>query len=358
MGTKKVARTAPAKLAAAGAAAINKADNHINHFVYLIDRSGSMGHLAKDVVDAFEAEIKALASRSKELDQETRISVYLFDDSLECIIYDKDVLRLPSIRDKYFTRGSTSLIDGTLGSIADLKKTAQLYGEHAFVLYALTDGEENTSTKKPADLRDEINDLPDNWTVAVFVPNARGVAEAKTFGFPKDNIAVWSTTAQGVSEVGSTMRKATDNFMTGRKSGVKSTRSLFAFDTAGINKKAVKANLDALATSEYAIFPVRKSHDGMAIKDFVEKATKQGYRSGSAYYQLTKKENVQSRKNICLKEVTTGKVYTGDAVRDMLGLPDYEVKVNPATHPQFIFFVQSTSVNRKLVGDTELIVLN
>jgi len=41
----------------------------------------------------------------------------------------------------------------------------------------------------------------------------------------------------------------------------------------------------------------------------------------------------------------------------LLGLPDYEVKVNPAATPDFTIFIQSTSVNRKLLADTNLLIL-
>lgn len=316
-----------------------------------------MERLANDVVKVFDSQIKHLACRSQELDQETRVSVFLFDNVTDCIIYDKDVLRLPSLVDHYHPGGGTALIDATLQGIADLRMTPEKHGDHAFLLYVLTDGEENASAAAPSQLSKIIANLPDNWTVAALVPDASGVSEAKRFGFPKDNISVWTTTGKGVTEAGENMRKATDNFMVGRAKGIRRSSSLFSFDTSDLNKKTVKASLDALPSGVYDLIPVTKRHDGMAIRDFVEKATKQPYAAGSAYYQLTKKEKVQSRKNICLKEVSTGKVYTGDSVRDLLGLPDFEVRVEPAEHPQFVFFVQSTSYNRKLVKDTEVIVM-
>lgn len=332
--------------------------NRINHIAFVIDRSGSMGGISKNVVEVFDKQIERLARRSQEFDQETRVSVYLFNGSIECIVYDKDVLRLPSLKGVYHADGSTSMLDATGRAIEDLKKTPELYGEHSFLVYVLTDGEENTSTKYTSSkLSALIAGLPDHWTFAAFVPDQNGVHEAKSFGFPKDNISVWSTTGKGLEDAGERMFKATDNFMENRAKGVRGTRTLFSFDTSGVTKKAVKANLDALKSTEYSIHHVRKTDAGSQIRDFVEKVTKKPYRQGSAYYQLTKKETVQSRKNICLQEDSTGKVYTGDAVRDMLGLPDHEVRVEPADHPQFTFFVQSTSFNRKLVEGTQVIVI-
>lgn len=332
--------------------------NKINHIAFVIDKSGSMDRLTDKVVAVFDKQIARLARRSQELDQETRVSVYLFDNTTQCVVYDKDVLRLPSLKDVYHASGGTALLDATGKAIEDLGKTPELYGEHSFLVYVLTDGEENSSRAySPSKLSKTIANLPDHWTFAAFVPDQNGVHEAKGFGFPKDNISVWSATGKGLEDAGEHMFKATDNFMENRAKGVRGTRSLLSFDTSGVTKKAVKANLDALKATEYSIHHVRKTDAGSQIRDFVEKVTKKPYRQGSAYYQLTKKENVQSRKNICLREDSTGKIYTGDAVRDMLGLPAHEVRVEPTDHPQFTFFVQSTSVNRKLVDGTCVIVI-
>ncbi len=328
--------------------------NYINHIVFVVDRSGSMQSIRNEVVTVFDNEIKNLASRSKELNQETRVSVYLFGSLIECLIYDMDVLRLPSLKSHYQLEGMTKLIDATLKSIDDLKKTPELYGDHAHLLYVLTDGRENESRNTASTLSNTISKLPDNWTIGVMVPNQQGVFEAKKAGFAAGNIAVWSATKQGVTEVGGTIRQSTDNFMVNRSKGIRSTKNLFSLDTAAVSKAAVTKLLDPLKADEYTILHVRK--DDKPIREFVE-SWKIPYHQGCAYYELSKPEKIQGNKNICLKDKKTGKVYTGDQARQMLGLPDYEVKVGAAQHPNFTLFIQSTSVNRKLVPGTELLVM-
>lgn len=338
----------------------SKISNYINHIGLVLDKSYSMTPHADAVIKVVDNLIAKLARDSVALDQETRVSIYLFDDKVECIVYDKDVLRLPSLKGLYKIGGNTALCAATHLAVSDLGKTPQLYGEHAFLVYSLTDGEENASgATAVAAMKRDFQVMPDNWTAAALVPNALGVAYAKQYGFPKDNIVIWdATAANGMDIAGDVIGKATENFMRSRATGVKSTRSLFSFDTSTLTKKNVKANLDALKAETYELLQVRKADDGAAIKPFVEKRTGKGYVQGSAYYELSKKETIQSRKQICLKEVSTGKVYGGEAVRDLLQLPDHEVRVEPAAHPQFVFFVQSTSVNRKLVQGTELLVIN
>lgn len=150
-------------------------NNIINHIVFVVDKSGSMASLRDVVVKVFDKQIKYLAERSRVLDQETRVTVYCFDDTPECIIFDKDVLRLPSLAGLYKTSGRTALIDATLLAIDDLSKTHVKYGDHSFLLYVLTDGEENSSSNSRHSIQTVINSLPDNWTVAVLVPNQTGV---------------------------------------------------------------------------------------------------------------------------------------------------------------------------------------
>lgn len=330
------------------------ANNYINHIVFVIDRSGSMQSLRNNVVDVFDDQVKYLAKRSQELDQETRVSTYLFSEKAECLTYDKDCLRLPSLQAYYDPEGGTGLIDATILAIDDLSKTATLYGDHAFLIYVLTDGEENRSVKIASELSKKIRNLPENWTLGVLVPNKNGVAEAKRFGFPEQNIQIWETTGKGLNKASEVIKQATNTFFVNRSNGIKGTKSLFNLDASSISSSLIKKSLEQLKANEYELLPVQKEKD---IKSFVESWIKTGYVKGSSYYQLTKPETIQNYKQICIQEKNTGKVYSGQNARDLLGLPDYEVKVSPANFGKYDIFVQSMSVNRKLVPGTKLIVL-
>jgi len=333
--------------------------NYINHIVFVVDRSGSMHHLSEDVVRVFDSQIKYLSQRSQELNQETRVSVYLFSycNKIECLIYDMDVMRLPSLSGYYRADGQTALIDAALKAIEDLGKTPELYGDHAFLIYTLTDGEENNSKNRSNILLNAINALPENWTLAVLVPDQRGVYEAKKFGFPAENIAVWDpSSVKGFEAAGSVMQKATDDFMRGRASGIRGTRNLFRPDIVATAAQ-VKRSLEELKPYEYTTLRVRKDS---SIRDFVETATGRDYVKGSAFYQLVERKKphkIQNYKQICIRDNESGKVYTGDNARLVLGLPDYQVEVKPGNFKNFDVFVQSTSVNRRLPKGTDLIVL-
>lgn len=335
-----------------------KHNNFINHIAILLDASSSMTEDNKHlgVIKVTDTLIADLAQKSKDMDQETRVSIYTFAYDVECVIFDKDVLRLPSIQDLYKPYGMTPFIDATIKSQDDLAKTAQMYGDHAFLTYVITDGKENYSKYRAYDLADLLGKQPENWTVACFVPDQQGVRDAKRFGFPSDNIAVWdSTSADGVVEVGKTITQATDTYMTMRASGVRGSKTLFSTSLGDVNKKTIKeAKLKALPKNKYQLLDVDES---APIREWVQ-GKGITYVLGIAFYQLTKRETIQSQKNIAVMEKKTGKVFTGAEARNVLGLPVEDVRVSPDFNPDFDVFVQSTSVNRKLVPQTKLLILN
>ncbi|MBA6434530.1 vWA domain-containing protein [Streptomyces sp. GMR22] len=340
--------------------------NYINHVALVLDASSSMSHLRGKVVEVADQQITYLARRSKELDQETRVTVYVFADKVECVIYDKDVLRMPSLKQLYRVGGMTALLAATLKSQRELAQTAQLYGDHSFLTFVLTDGQENAShrspdalTKSPRELVRAVAELmetqEDNWTLAVLVPDQMGKREAMQCGFPKDNIAIWdATSTQGLEEAGQVIQQATENFMVGRARGIRGSRAVFSTGAEAVNKDTIKAaGLTPVDPSKYQLIPVARE---AAIREWVIECG-HTFRTGCAFYQLSKSEKIQARKQIAVLEKKTDRVYTGPEARSLLGLPDTEVRVKPDHNDDFTIFVQSTSVNRKLTPHTRLLLM-
>jgi hypothetical protein len=320
-----------------------------------------MEPVSKDLIKVADNQIKYLAKRSTELDQETRVTVYSFNttgyvgnakQNIECLIYDKDVLRMPSISELYSVDGATPLIDATITALDDLAMTPEKYGEHSFLVYVLTDGEENASRNKAINLTAKIGQLPDNWTLATFVPNQVSVHEAKRFGFPAQNIAVWDATTQaGVNEMGEKIRQTTETFMVNRSKGIRGTKNLFSLDTPSLD--AVDQTLKSLNWGQFRLLDVEETG---RIDEFVESRLGRPYKLGEAYYQLMKPETIQPQKDVAI--LSKKKLYVGHEARTLLGLPDFNVKVSPGDHPDYEVFVQSTSVNRKLIEGTKLLVMS
>lgn len=330
----------------------------INHVVLVLDCSASMTHRKYDVIKVADNEVKYLATRSQEMSQETRVSVYVFDDNVDCLVYDTDVLRLPSIANLYEIGGNTALIDATMVSIEELSQTATLHGDHSFLIYVLTDGQENRSRHySHQQLAARLNTLGENWTLACFVPDIISKRDAISFGFQKDNVAIWDTSSvRGMDEVGNTVRAATESWMTARSTGIRGTRTLFSTGIDAVNAQTVSAaNLMPLDRTQYAMLPIRER---IQTRPFLMEHGYQ-YINGTLYYLLMKTEDIQPQKNLLVVEKYTNKVFSGPGARQLVGLPDgITVRVKPDFNPDYDIYVQSTAVNRNLIPNTNCIVLN
>jgi hypothetical protein len=330
--------------------------NHVNHIAFVLDASISMRAVSREMVEAADAEIAHLAHRSKEMGQETRITVYVFSDETRCVIYDMDVLRLPSLRSLYRIQYRTALVDAALLAIGDLSMTPQKYGDHAFLIYVFTDGQENASRAHYSQLASRIQELPDHWSLGVLVPDKLGEDMAARYGFPRNNIAQWdATTGHGVQEGVGVVRAATERFMQSRKDGVRGSRNLFSTGDEAVNKATITAAaLQPLPITSYSLVPVPED---ATIRDFIEQRGVP-YRTGMAHYQFTKTETIQSYKKLAVVHKTTNQVFTGPQVRDLLNLrTDVDVRVRPNHNREYDIYVQSTSVNRRLKAGTNVLLV-
>lgn len=332
---------------------MHKAQRLINHVALVLDASYSMRTRKRSVIKVADEQIKHLAKRSEELSQETRVSIYYFGETtIECLIFDMDVMRLPSIADLYdVLYENTSLIDATLKSQEDLSTTSQLYGDHAFLTFILTDGQENRSRRSKNELSRYIQSMDVNWSLGFLVPDQQGVEWTERLGVLRDSIAIWDTNSvAGLDVAASSIRTATDNFMTSRAKGVRGTRSVFSTGADAVNPNTVRNNLKFI--KDVKKFDVKVDS---RIDDFIRGAVGH-YNAGMGYYQLTKAETIQPQKEILVVDKSNGNVYGGAAARQLLGLPTTSVRVRPDFNPKYNIFVQSTSLNRKLLAGTKVLV--
>lgn len=226
----------------------------------------------------------------------------------------------------------------------------------SFLVMAVTDGQENASRRYSArSIAEKIQQLQstDRWTFVFRVP--RGYSrDLINMGIPAGNILEWDQTERGVEVATQATVRAFDEYYSGRTRGLTSTKSFYTTDMSTINKATVKAKLVDI-TNEVKFYDV-PNMAGLEIRKFVELKTGQTMVKGSAFYQLIKTESeVQDYKQIAIRDKKGGHVYSGAEARRMLGLPyNGTVKIVPGNHGAYDIFIQSTSVNRKLVPGTQV----
>lgn len=349
--------------------------NQIDHIAYVVDASSSMEDRTEETITVIDNQTAFLAQMSQQTGRETRVTIYIFSDpdNIKCVVFDKDVLRLPSIREFYRPEGWTALLDATGLAIEDLQMTMQKYGDHAFLLFAFTDGQENKSRRHFAhSMTSLIGGLGSNWTVAALVPDVNGKLMARRFGFPDGNISIWNVNSStGVEEAGQTMKDALTAYSGLRSSGGQGTKTLFSTDANAVNAATIKAaGLTPLKAGQYNLVPVTKPREAKGegvrnkdkhlvweISEFVRNANGGVFKVGQAYYELSKKERIQGNKDLAIFEIATSKVFVGDGVRAMIGLPQEDKSVAPDFNDKYKIFVQSSSTNRHLVVGTKILIL-
>lgn len=327
------------------------------------DHSGSMRSLAHMAARDYNALIESIRSESSKHKQESNISV------VKCGVGGTGIVErdLTFAGINYVGRmeenqyradgGSTPLFD-SVGELIDILEQAPdaFNPEVAFLVTVITDGQENSSRKWNArTITERMKKLQstDRWSFTFRVP--RGYAGTLLqMGIPRGNILEWDVTEAGFVAATAATQEAFTTYYTARTRGVTSTASFFKPDLVGVSAKTMESKLVDIS-SEVQVF---KGETQEQIRPFVERKTGKTYKPGSAFYQLMKKEDeVQDYKMICIRNRQNGAVYSGAEARNLLGLPHTgTIKVAPGLHGNYDIFIQSTSVNRKVLPGMLILV--
>lgn len=330
----------------------------MNEFGVVIDESLSMSQHRETVPQVIDGLVAHLAKQSQVMEQETRISVYAFNSrgTARCLVWNTDVLRIPSIKGLYRPGGNTALIDCTCLAIDDHQMIPVKYGEHSFWIDAITDGQENNSAR-PDRLRTLLPGLPEEWTVTAHVPDERGRGFAVRNGFHPENVQLWDPSGS-FEQIGRSLIESADRFMAGRKQGIRGYSRGGLFTLARLDVGDVERTLTPLTRGSYTI-ETNKTPNPIEIRDFVPMTAKVDYHAGVAFYEFGERTvKVQARKQVFVQtQGERGPVYGGPDARRLLDLPDYEVIVAKAKFPDYSIFVQSTSYNRKILPGQRVLVL-
>lgn len=365
------AKKAVAKLVAAATPVVTKPVVK-NYIGISRDHSASMSSIARPAARDYNSNIQSIKTESEAQKQDTIVSVvkcgsygtgstrfgYTTNNGVIREISNSSVSKLEPLNENDYdtSYGSTPLFDSVGDLIEQFESVPDANDPNvSFVVMAITDGGENSSLKWNArSIATKIQQLQatDRWTFVFRVP--RGYKSQLTrLGISEGNILEWDQTTRGVEVASQATNVAIRSFMQSRSKGLTSTKDFYTTDLSQVSKATVKAKLVDIS-GDVKFFDVNAVE---AIKPFVERQSGTKYVAGTAFYQLMKKEDeVQDYKQIALRDKKAGKVYSGVEARNILGLPhNGTVKVAPGNHGMYDIFIESTSVNRKLVVGTQVL---
>jgi len=248
--------------------------------------------------------------------------------------------------------GGTPLYDG-IGDMIDLCESLPDASEPdvSFLVQITTDGEEQHSRKETLNsVSSKIRRLQSTgrWTFVARTP--KGNRHYFTgLGIPSDNIVEWENTAEGLRNATVQTQQAIGSFYQMRSAGAKASTVFYA-NAAKVDTSQLVDISDKVSIYVVDGFGVQ---EGIEIREFILKKRAQ-YLKGAAFYQLTKSESkIAETKLVVVRDRNTGKCYGGQQARTMVGLPQYgNARLHPGDHKNYDIFIQSESVNRKLVKGT------
>lgn len=331
------------------------------------DHSGSMFDLANYAKEDFNLMLNQIKQNSntknKNFVSVVECGVYGNDSKYHQVNLSEELVPVEKISDMktYKIVGGTPLYDSVGCLIEHLEKVKRIGKKDAFLVNVITDGQELHSRVwgnqfNSEMLSNKIKELESTgrWTFVFRVPHGYKKKITKALNLSENNVIEWEQTESGFKNVSVATSIGTQSYFDLRSSGATQTRSFFKPDLSHVNDKQLKATL--VDVKKEVKFWNVKLNDPNIIRDFCEEKSKASFLKGAAFYQLVKKETVQAKKQLAIRNKKTGAVYIGDAARDVMGLPkNTEIKVAPGEHGEYDVYVQSTSVNRKLPIGTNIL---
>lgn len=325
----------------------------------VLDRSGSMTSLRKEAVDSLNHQLNSFRNEAKRTGVETVVSIITFSTTVDPFaIHRVPIENTGEIDPNSFNPGgNTALYDAIKVGLSS--QVTPTDGNNMGLLLVITDGEENISITSQYAVRDLIRNslASDRMTIAMCVPPNTRSQIAEKLQVPIGCIKEWEATEEGFKTVSTSISFANTQVFDTYRSGLTRSSNYFQPQLDNLTPSVVKSNLDDV-TNNYKILPVQtQDPQELVISNFVTRYSGKSYSPGKAYYELTKKEKVQNYKNILLLDKASKKVYTGDGIRGLLGIPEGgTIELNPSFNPKYTVFVKSMSWNRKLANGTNILV--
>lgn len=218
---------------------------------FIVDRSGSMSTIASAMKDGFsefinkevvrlkEIEAKNRKNKKKIVSEETKVSVYLFDDKFDTLFENKNVKEVGSL--ELIPRGMTALYDGigkTMNSVGEqLAALPESERPNKVMIVIITDGHENASREfNFRKIQDMIKHQREtySWEFVFLGANIDSFAVGGSLGIAQGSTRNYEANAKSVKE-------AWDSYSRGYGKLRADTSALYS---AGLDTKCASFSFD------------------------------------------------------------------------------------------------------------------
>lgn len=178
--------------------------------IFLIDKSGSMSHLANDTIGGFNGFIE-----SQKDDSKTTLTTVLFDTSWRILHDGVDIYEVEPMTNKdYIAGGGTAMLDAigeTINRVQDRHDELGAEKPDNILFVITTDGEENSSykfTKSQIEKMIKHQTNGHGWEFIFLGANMDAVTVATNIGISYDRAVSYDWTSCGTDALYSTVTAA------------------------------------------------------------------------------------------------------------------------------------------------------
>lgn len=180
--------------------------------IFIIDKSGSMSHLAGDTIGGFNGFIES----QKALDGKATLTTVLFDTTWKTLHDGVDIHEVKPMTDSdYTTYGGTAMLDAigeTINNVQDRHDELGSEKPEKVLFVITTDGEENSSRKfNKSQIEKMIKHQTKGhgWEFMFLGANMDSVKEAESIGISYDRAVTYDYSSIGTKAIYDTIATAT-----------------------------------------------------------------------------------------------------------------------------------------------------
>ena len=178
---------------------------NLTEIAFILDRSGSMGHLTGSTISGFNEFLE----KQKSLPGEAKLTTVLFDNAYELLHDAVDIKEVrPITTNEYWTRGCTALYDAVGKTIDDigarLAATPEEERPSRVIVVITTDGYENASREySQADVKNKITHQTEkySWEFIFLGANINSEEVASNIGIDSAHSSNYTASVMGISSM-------------------------------------------------------------------------------------------------------------------------------------------------------------